>query len=284
MVDSPTFTGRPLASRSAGAGAAWASKVPEVTVWFWITKVLTTGMGETTSDFLANINPAIAVLVGGVGIVVFLRMQLRAPRYIPWLYWGAVVMVSIFGTVVADAIHVVGIPYTVTTPAFALVLAAVLWQWHRSEGTLSIHSIVTARRERYYWATVLATFALGTALGDLTAHTLGWGFFSSGLLFAVVFAIPAVATWKLGLSSVAGFWAAYIVTRPLGASFADWMGDATTKGGALGWGTGPVSLVALLLIVGLVWYLTVSRVDVDVDADQADDAAAGAAPQFPVSR
>jgi uncharacterized membrane-anchored protein len=287
MVDSATFTGRPPASRPAADGVAWASKVPEVTVWFWITKVLTTGMGETTSDFLANINPALAVLVGAGGLALFLRAQLRATRYVPWIYWGTVVMVSVFGTVVADGIHLVGVSYWVTTPVFAAALAAVLWRWQRSEGTLSIHSIVTARREKYYWGTVLATFALGTAAGDLTADSLGWGFLASGILFAVVIAVPAVATWKFGLSSIAGFWAAYIVTRPLGASFADWLGDKPDRRGALGWGTGPVSLVALLMIVGLVWYLTVSRVDVDVDADQAADpayAADATAPQGPVSR
>lgn len=234
------------------------SKVPEITVAFWIIKVLTTGMGETTSDFFVrHFDPVIAVMVGFAMFVCALVLQFTAKRYVPWVYWFAVAMVSIFGTMAADVTHIVlGIPYIVSTIAFAVVLAVILVAWHRSERTLSFHSITTRRRESFYWATVLATFALGTAAGDLTATTLGVGYFASGVLFAVVIAVPAVAFRWFRLNSVAAFWFAYIVTRPLGASFADWMGVSTARGG-LDWGTGPVSLVLAAITVVLVAMLNI---------------------------
>lgn len=247
------------------------SKVPEVTVLFWIVKVLTTGMGETTSDFLVHrIDPSVAVVIGFAGFAAALAVQFAAPRYNAWIYWAAVVMVSVFGTMAADVLHVgLGVPYVASTTAFALSLAAILFLWHRSEGTLSIHSIHRRRREAFYWATVLATFALGTAAGDLTARNLGLGYLDSGLMFAAVMAVPALAWWKLGLAEIPAFWFAYIVTRPLGASFADWMGVSHERGG-LGWGTGPVSLVAFVMILGLVGYLAATQVDVEPEGGPAD--------------
>lgn len=234
------------------------SKVPEITAAFWVIKVLTTGMGETTSDFFVrNVDPVIAVLGGFAVFAVALVLQFAVKRYLPWVYWFAVAMVSVFGTMAADVTHIVlGIPYLVSTVAFAVALAVIFAVWFRVEGTLSIHSIVSQRREFFYWATVLVTFALGTAAGDLTATTLGLGYFASGVLFAVVIAIPAVAFRWFRLSSVVAFWFAYIVTRPLGASFADWMGVSTARGG-LDWGTGPVSLVLAAIIVVFVTGLSV---------------------------
>ncbi|MEY9871436.1 putative membrane-anchored protein [Streptacidiphilus sp. MAP12-33] len=253
-----------LQTRHGGAHARQAlSKVPEVTVLFWVIKVLTTGMGETTSDYFANtFNPYLVVPVAGLVFAAALAVQLFAKRYNAAIYWFAVVMVSVFGTMVADVPHKqFGIPFSVTTTVFCVVLAAVLGLWYRSEKTLSIHSITTRRRELFYWATVLTTFALGTATGDLTAQTLGWGYFSSGVLFAVVIAIPTIGHWKFGLNPIFAFWFAYIITRPLGASFADWMGVAKSHGG-LEWGTGPVSLVLGVLIVAFVGYLGVTRKDI----------------------
>jgi uncharacterized membrane-anchored protein len=246
--------------RPRGAVEAGWSKVPEVTALFWVVKILTTGMGETTSDYLARVlGPVVAGAMGFIGLVVFLWLQFRAPRYNAWKYWAAIVMVSIFGTMAADVVHVVaGIPYEVSAVAFAVILAAVLMAWYASEGTLSIHSVRTRRRETFYWATVLATFALGTAVGDLTAGNLHLGYFSSGILFAALILVPALAFRFLGLNAVAAFWWAYILTRPLGASFADWMGAGTGKGG-LGWGTGPVSLGLTIPIVILVALLAASR-------------------------
>ncbi|MCW2884105.1 MAG: putative rane-anchored protein [Streptosporangiaceae bacterium] len=239
------------------------SKVPEVTVYFWITKVLTTGMGETTSDYLAHrLGPMIAVGLAGMCLVASLAVQFYVRRYVTWIYWMAVVMVSVFGTMAADVLHVgLGIPYVVSTVFFVVTLAVILAVWYASEKTLSIHSIYTRRRETFYWATVMATFALGTAAGDMTATTMHLGYFSSGVMFAVLIAVPALAYWRFGLNAIFAFWFAYIVTRPVGASFADWVGVSHKRSG-LGLGTGRVSLVLAVVIIGFVGYLAVSRKDI----------------------
>jgi uncharacterized membrane-anchored protein len=254
----------------SGAGRAASlrhplSKVPEVTVYFWITKVLTTGMGEATSDYLVHrINPKTAVVIGFTAFAGAMALQFRSRRYNTWVYWLAVVMVAVFGTMAADVLHIgLGIPYAVSTVFFMTVLAVIFVAWYRSEGTLSIHSIYTRRRELFYWATVLATFALGTAAGDLTAKVAGLGYFGSGVMFAVVIAVPAVAYRWLGLNAVVAFWFAYIVTRPLGASFADWLAWPPSVGG-LGLGHGVVSLGSTVVIVGLVAYMAVTGKDVVV--------------------
>lgn len=217
---------------------------------FWVVKVLTTGMGETSSDFLVKaIDPVVAVVIGAAVFATALLIQFRATRYIPGVYWLAVAMVSVFGTMAADVTHIVlGVPYLASTIAFATGLAVIFLMWYRSEHTLSIHSITTRRRECFYWATVLVTFALGTAAGDMTAVTLHLGYLASGVLFVVVIAIPAVGYRFAGLNPVLAFWFAYVATRPLGASFADWMGVSHARGG-LQWGTGPVSLALAVLIV-----------------------------------
>jgi len=224
-------------------------------------------MGEATSDFsIHRIDPVIAVVLGGIALVIALALQLLVRRYVAYVYWLAVSMVAVFGTMVADVIHVkFGVPYVVSAVGFAVALAVVFVTWHRTEGTLSIHSIDSPRRELFYWATVLITFALGTAVGDLTAYTLHVGFFYSGVAFALVIAVPAMA-YRFGtLNGVTAFWFAYIVTRPLGASFADWMGTPRSLGGLnLGRGTVSASLTVLLLL--FVGYLTLTRVDVE---DQA---------------
>ena len=238
-------------------------KVPELTIFFWVVKVLTTAMGEATSDYTVHqIDPVIAVALGAVAFVAALALQLRVERYIAYVYWLAVTMVAVFGTMAADVIHVrFGVPYAVSTTGFGLALGVIFLAWYLTEGTLSIHSINTPRQELFYWATVLTTFALGTAVGDLTAYTLHLGFFSSGNLFAVVFAIPAICYRFAGLNEVLAFWFAYIVTRPFGASFADWMGVPRSLGG-LDLGRGAVSIALTLLIVGLVAYLSATRLDV----------------------
>ena len=240
------------------------SKVPQITAYFWITKVLTTGMGEASADYLAfRLGPVMAGTLGAIGLAVALALQFRARRYVAWIYWAAVAMVAVFGTMAADGLHIeLGIPYVVSTPFFAVVLTVIFIAWYATEKTLSIHSIYTRRREAFYWATVMATFALGTALGDLTAITVGLGFLSSGFMFVVVIAVPAVGYWRLGLNSVLAFWFAYIVTRPLGASFADWMWVPHSRGG-LGLGRGPVSLILTIVIIGFVGYLSVTRKDVE---------------------
>jgi uncharacterized membrane-anchored protein len=237
-----------------------ATKVPEATAIFWITKILTTGMGETASDFFVrSMSPFVAIALAGIVLAVSLVIQFSAKRYMPWAYWFAVIMVSVFGTMAADVLHVgLGIPYIVSTIFFFIVLLIVFAVWYLKEKTLSIHSIYTSRREVFYWLTVLTTFALGTAVGDMTATTLHLGYFASGILFAILILIPALAYWRFNLNEVAAFWIAYILTRPLGASFADWAGVSHARGG-LALGTGSVSLVLLIIIVCFVGYLAMNH-------------------------
>jgi uncharacterized membrane-anchored protein len=242
------------------------SKVPEVTAFFWIVKALTTAMGESTSDFLVHsLVPEIAVVLGGIAFCVALYLQFGKDRYVPWAYWLAVAMVGVFGTMAADVLHVgLGVPYIASTVFYAIVLAAVFRAWYVSEGTLSIHSITTPRRELFYWAAVLATFALGTAAGDLTAVTFGLGYFGSILLFGAIIAIPAIGYFRFGMNSILAFWFAYVVTRPVGASVADWLAVSSARGG-LALGTGPVSLVLAATIAGFVYYLAKTGRDTPPD-------------------
>ncbi len=244
------------------AGAPGLRRVPEVTVFFWIVKVLTTAMGESTSDYMVHrFDPVVAVGFGAVALAIALVLQFSVRRYIPWVYWLAVAMVAVFGTMAADVLHIkFHVPYEASTAFFAVVLAVVFSVWYASEKTLSIHSIFTTRREVFYWCTVISTFALGTAAGDMTATSLHLGYLRSGVLFAALIAVPAVAYRLLQRNEVLWFWFAYILTRPLGASFADWMGKPRGVGG-LAWGDGIVSLVLAILIVVFVGYLTVSRRD-----------------------
>jgi uncharacterized membrane-anchored protein len=188
-------------------------------------------------------------MFGFVGLVIALALQFAAPRYRPWIYWLAVVMVAVFGTMAADVLHIqFGIPYLVSTIFFAIVLTAVFVIWNSTEHTLSIHTINTVRREAFYWLTVMATFALGTAAGDMTATTFHLGYFVSGVLFTVLIAVPAVAHRWFRLNAIFAFWFAYILTRPLGASYADWLGVSHARGG-LNWGSGSVALGMTVLIV-----------------------------------
>ena len=250
-----------LPSRTPDLAIQAMKKVPEVTIYFWIVKLLTTAMGESTSDYLVyHIDPYVAVALAGVGLLAALILQFAVRRYVAWIYWLAAVMVAIFGTMAADVMHVVlGISYLASTVFFLVALAVIFIAWYASERTLSIHSITTRRRELFYWAAVMATFALGTAAGDLTAATLNLGYLSSGVLFAILFAAPALAYWLFGLNGIVAFWFAYIMTRPLGASFADWFGKPYL--GGLGLGDEKVSLVLTLLIIGFVGYLTITHKD-----------------------
>ena len=233
---------------------------PRIGPAFWIVKVLSTGMGEACSDFLAHRFGSIpAGAVGAVILLIPLVLQLRSHGYRPWLYWSTVSAVAVTGTMAADGLHVeLNLPYAVTTALYAVILTAVLTAWYRSERTLSIHSITTTRRELFYWATVMSTFALGTAVGDLSAVTLHWGYFGSGVLFAVVIAIPALAHRFLQLNAVFAFWFAYVITRPLGASFADWL-DMPRNVGGRGFGDGPVALVGLVLVAVGVAYIAAAH-------------------------
>ena len=239
-----------------------AAKVPEIISLFWVIKILTTAGGEATSDYLKTLGN---IRGGGVEVALFvigLALQFATRRYRALSYWFLAYAIAIFGTGVSDFLYLdVGIPYGGTTVLWAVVLIAVFWVWHHSEGTLSIHSITTRRREVFYWATVFATFALGTALGDFTATALALGYLASGILFSIIILIPAVARWRLGLNGVAAFWFAYVVTRPLGASFADYISKARNLSG-IGFGDGQTALVFTAAVVVLVLYLTIFRPDI----------------------
>jgi uncharacterized membrane-anchored protein len=239
-----------------------ATKVPLITAWFWIAKVASTGMGEALADYVyLRFGTAVTIAFGSILLVSALALQFAVRRYRTWVYWFAVAAVAVTGTEAADGLHIViGLPYWQTTCLYAFCLAVIFAAWYLTEGTLSIHSITTWRRELFYWATVMATFALGTALGDLTAVTLHIGFFGSAVLFLVVIAIPLVAHWKLGMNSVLAFWFAYTITRPLGASIADWLGVPHSLGG-LDWGRGVVAIVLLVPVLAAVAYMAITGVD-----------------------
>jgi uncharacterized membrane-anchored protein len=255
----------------------FSTKVPMIIAFFWLTKVATTAMGESTSDALNGLptGPALAIPLMLIGLVWALRRQFRRDNYDAWTYWTVVVMVAIFGTSAADALHVgLGIPYLVSTIFYAIVLAIVFFAWHRSEGTLSIHSIHTKRREAFYWAAVFATFAFGTACGDMTATTLHIGYFGSGLMFLGLIAIPWLGHRYLGFNEVFAFWMAYVLTRPLGASFADWMAVEPSRGG-LGIGAGGAALILTAVVLLLIRRLAKTKMDVlveDVDLEGDSDA------------
>jgi uncharacterized membrane-anchored protein len=271
---------RRSASSQAVFPAPVAAKVPEITFMFWVIKILTTAGGEAVSDYLGldlypHSRPTV-VFIETVILVIGLVWQFRTRRYTAAAYWFLAYAIAIFGTGVSDALHlVVGIPYAGTTLLWAVVLAVLFWRWYASERTLSIHSIYTTRRECYYWAVVFATFALGTALGDFTATSLHLGYLASGVMFFVVILIPAVAWKGFGLNAVVAFWFAYVVTRPLGASFADYFSKPHSLSGA-DFGNGTVAVITTIIVALLVGYLCIARNDIQradsypAEARQAD--------------
>jgi uncharacterized membrane-anchored protein len=240
------------------------SKVPEITVFFWIIKVLATTVGETFADLLSDtlgLGLTITTVVMTLALLVALGFQFRAQRYIPGLYWLVVVLISIVGTLITDnLVDNIGVPLEATTVFFAVALALTFAAWYRAERSLSIHTIDTPRREGFYWLAILFTFALGTAAGDLTAEKLGLGYAVATTMFAVLIAAVAVAHLRFGLNAVLAFWIAYVLSRPLGASLGDLLSQSRDDGG-LGLGTVATSLVFLATILGVVSYLAVSRRD-----------------------
>ncbi|MEY2474372.1 MAG: hypothetical protein QOK28_3701 [Actinomycetota bacterium] len=255
-----------LRARAVPAGATMLNKVPAITAYFWIIKVLGTTVGETAADYL-NETRGLGLnktsIVVGFALVVALIFQFRTRRYIPAAYWFVVVLISIAGTLMTDNLvdgH--GVSLTVTTTGFALCLIATFLGWWFSERSLSIHTIVTTRREAWYWATILFTFALGTSAGDLLSEKINIGYWKSGLLFAAMIAVVAVARVAFKAGEVLTFWAAYILTRPLGASLGDYLLQKPKDGG-LGLGTGLTTFTFLAIIIALVTYLTLTRADLE---------------------
>lgn len=257
----------PMSTADPGARSPASTllvKVPEITALFWVIKVLTTGMGESASDWLLNRGEGLpglgvpgALIIDAVIFAVAFTLQFSVGRYVPAAYWLAVVAVAIIGTVVADITHFfLGVPLWATTTSYIAVLAVNFALWYRTEKTVSVHTITTRRREVYYWVTVFFTFALGTALGDLTASVWKLGFLASAFLFLGLMVVPAVAYFRFHVNAVVAFWFAYVLTRPLGASIADWLAVPPKEGG-LDLGAGPVTWVSTVLIVALVAYVSV---------------------------
>lgn len=226
------------------------TRVPAPTPGFWVLKVLTTGTGEALSDFLVTrFDPAPTVVVSVLLFVVVLAVQLRPRRYVPWLYWTTVAMVGVIGTMVADVVHVaLGVPYAVSSAVFLVVLVVVFVSWRRTTGTLDVHAVTSTRRQSCYWAAVIATFALGTAAGDLVASGAHLGYLGAAVLF-VVAVVVVVVLRVVGLAGpVVAFWTVYVLTRPVGASVADWLAVGPRHGG-VGLGTGLVSAIGVIAIV-----------------------------------
>jgi uncharacterized membrane-anchored protein len=257
----------PLQSRASETGSRLGpmlNKVPEVTLYFWVIKILATTVGETFADYL---NSTIGIGLTGTTLImagfliVSLVFQFHLRLYVPFVYWLSVVLISVVGTLFSDNLvdnYGVGLP--TTTIGFAIMLAIVFAFWYRSEGTLSIHSIVTTRREAYYWLTVLFTFALGTSAGDLTAERLSVGYWQSVVLFGALIAATYIAHLRFGADAILTFWIAYILTRPLGASIGDYLSQPTADGGR-GLGTTVTSVVFLATILAVVVFLSITKID-----------------------
>lgn len=266
------MTTAPVAAR----GRTMLNKVPEVTVYFWIIKILCTTVGESFADYInetLGFGLTNTTVMFSVALIATLVVQFRLSRYVPGVYWLAVVLISVVGTLITDNLtDGQNVPLWISTTVFAALLAAVFGVWYSREHTLSIHTIVTTPRESFYWLTVLVTFALGTAAGDWTLELTGWGPGSSVLLpLGLILAV--LAAWKLGAGPVLCFWLAYILTRPLGANIGDYLGSSRADGG-LGLGTLGTSVLFLGTILAVVIYLTVTDKDrTEVVRPFTDDAA-----------
>jgi uncharacterized membrane-anchored protein len=246
------------------------NKVPEVTLWFWIIKILCTTVGESFADWInmtLGVGLVNTAILFTVIFAVVLTVQMRLRRYVPFPYWLTVVVVSVTGTLYTDILtDQLGVPLWISTTVFSVLLAAVFGIWYARERTLSIHSIVTTPREAFYWLAVLVTFALGTATGDWTLELTGWGPGKSVLLPLTLLAIVTLL-WRFGANAVLTFWIAYILTRPLGANIGDWLATPSSEKG-LGLGTFATSVIFLSAILGTVIYLSISRADV-IESDGA---------------
>lgn len=274
----PTVTSSPKPSKHSGRELL--NKVPEVTIWFWVIKILCTTVGESFADWInmtLGVGLVATAVIFTVVFAVALTVQMRTRQYVPFAYWFTVVVVSVTGTLYTDILtDQAGVPLWISTSVFSLLLAGVFAVWYARERTLSIHSIVSAPREGFYWLAVLVTFALGTATGDWTLELTGWGPGKSVLLPLTLIAI-VTGLWRYGANPVLAFWVAYILTRPLGANIGDWLATPSSEQG-LGLGTFGTSLVFLALILATVVYLTITRADV-IEESAATDRSTPTSPQ-----
>ncbi|HEY3682694.1 MAG TPA: hypothetical protein VGL93_06620 [Streptosporangiaceae bacterium] len=256
-----TNTERHAAART---GRRMLNKVPEVTLYFWIIKILCTTVGETAADLLnenLGLGLTMTTIVMSALLIAAMVVQFRVRRYVPGVYWLTVVLISVVGTLITDNLtDNLGVPLEATTAVFAVVLAATFAIWYAAERTLSIHTICTTGREAFYWAAILFTFALGTAAGDLVSEKLDLGYWVAAAVFGALIALVAAARFGLKANAVTAFWIAYILTRPFGASIGDYLSQAHGDGG-LGLGTITTSVLFLATILGLVVYLAVTRRD-----------------------
>ncbi|CQR54598.1 COG4705 family protein [Paenibacillus riograndensis] len=240
------------------------NKVPQVTIFFWIIKIMATTVGETAADFLnfnLNWGLTLTTLVMTGLLLISLFFQMSATKYVPSMYWLAVVLISVVGTLITDnLVDNLGVPLETTTIFFSLALAMTFVAWYASEKMLSIHSITTKKREAFYWLAILFTFALGTAAGDLVAESLNLGYWISAVIFAALIGAVTLAHFRLKLNAVTAFWLAYILTRPLGASLGDYLSQPRSEGG-LQLGTTGTSIIFIAIILGLVLYLTKTKKD-----------------------
>ncbi|CZQ86337.1 Hypothetical protein Tpal_759 [Trichococcus palustris] len=257
-----------LVFEDASAGSSLAekmlNKVPEVTIFFWIIKIMATTVGETAADFLSetlNLGLTITTIIMSIFLIITLFYQFKAKKYVPKIYWLTVVLISIVGTLITDNLtDNLGVSLVTTTIVFSIALITTFVVWYRSEKTLSIHSIHTVKREIFYWCAILFTFALGTAAGDLISEGLAIGYWKAALMFAALILIDFLAYYRYKLNAVLAFWIGYILTRPFGASLGDFLSQPHADGG-LGLGTVGTSALFLLFILSIVIYLTKTEKD-----------------------
>lgn len=234
------------------------NRVATVNVWFWVIKIISTTVGESSSDFFVAHFGLPAIIGAFVLLVLVASIQVLFKRYVPWMYWTVIVFVAVFGTMFADGLHYLGVPYPVTAGGFLVLLLATLGVWYWSENTLDVHAIHTTRRELFYWLVIFFTFAFGTAAGDLFASRFGLGYLDATLIFGAMMVLIPLLLYGLKINTIALFWITYVLTRPFGASAADLFGKPVAIGG-LGFGDGTTALVTLGVVIVLVAWLTITH-------------------------
>ncbi len=234
------------------------NKVANITILFWVIKIISTTVGEASADFFRHHFGSVTIVGAFIILIASIVIQIRFKRYVPWMYWAVIIFVAIFGTMFADGIHHLGVPLSVTTFSFTLLLLLTLGIWYAYEKTLDVHSIYTTRREIFYWTVIIFTFALGTAAGDLVAGGFHLGYSDATLFFGAVIIVIPFILYMFNINQIALFWISYVLTRPFGASGADLLGKPVLNGG-FGLGNGTTSLLALAIMVALVTWISITH-------------------------